>query len=122
MDFFAKFKNDNNSIYLVTCYHVISKMALDSYDKIKLKFNYYSIKLNLKEKRNILYDDKLDFMAIEIKDEDKIKVKSFEVNHDCYNYEYYNTKYVKRSIIIACFGEDNEVKLPQGIIIYSDNK
>ena len=120
--FFCKIKNDNNSIYLVTCYHVLSKIILDIYDEIKLKFNYYTIKLNLKEKRNVLYDVKLDFMAIEIKNEDEIKVKAFEINHDCYNYEYDNTKYDTRGIIIPCLGEDNEVYFPQGMINYSDNK
>ena len=103
--FFCKIKNYNNSIYLVTCYHVITKAILDNYDKIKLIFNNYSIKFNLKEKRNILYDDKLDFMAIEIKNKDKIKVNAFEINDNCYNYEYDNIKYDKRGIIIPYIGE-----------------
>ena len=120
--FFCKIKNNNNSIYLVTCYHVITKTILDKYDKIKLIFNNYSIKFNLKEKRNILYDDKLDFMAIEIKNKDKIKVNAFEINDNCYNYEYDNIKYDKRGIIIPYMGEKNKVELTQGILNYSDNK
>ena len=120
--FFCKIKNYNNSIYLVTCYHVITKAILDNYDKIKLIFNNYSIKFNLKEKRNILYDDKLDFMAIEIKNKDKIKVNAFEINDNCYNYEYDNIKYDKRGIIIPYLGKKNKVELKKGILNYSDNK
>ena len=120
--FFCNFKNYDNSICLVTCYHVITKEILDSYDEIKLIFNNYRVKLNLKEKRNVFYDDKLDFMAIEIKNIDGIKVSVFEINDDCYNCEYDNIKYDKKGIIIPCLGENNKVQLPQGIINYSDNK
>ena len=109
-------------IYLVTCYHVITKNIVDSYEEIELIFNNNKKKLNLKEKRNILYDDKLDFIAIEIKNKDEIKVNTFEINDDCYNYEYDNKEYNKRSIIIPCIGENNEMELSQGIINYSYNK
>ena len=35
--FFCRFKNFNNSvIYLLTCYHVITKQTLDSYDEISI--------------------------------------------------------------------------------------
>ena len=121
--FLCKFKYFNNAvIYLVTCYHVVTKQALGFYDEIKLIFNNNSKKLNLKEKRNILYNEKLDFMAIEIKKNDELNVNTFEINENCYNYEYDNKNYNKRSIIIPCLGENNEIELSPGIINYSDSK
>jgi len=121
--FFCRFKYFNNSvIYLLTCYHVITKQTLDYYDEIKLRFKNNSKTLNLKEKRNILYNDTLDFIAIEIKDKDKLNLKTFEINENCYNYEYDNNNYNKRSVIIPCLGENNEIELSSGIINYSDNK
>ena len=109
-------------IFLVTCYHVISKEILDFYEEIQLIFNNnINKKLNLKVKRNKWYDKELDFMAIEIKDEDEIKVNIFEINDNCYNYEYDNNEYNKRSIVIPCFGDNNEIKLSYGIINYSEN-
>ena len=121
--FFCRFKYFNNSvIYLLTCYHVITKQTLDYYDEIKLRFKNNSKTLNLKEKRNILYNDTLDFIAIEIKYKDKLNLKTFEINENCYNYEYDNNNYNKRSVIIPCLGENNEIELSSGIINYSDNK
>ena len=122
--FFCKFRYYNNDmIYLVTCYHVITKTILKCYDEIELIFNNNKIKkkLNLKEKRNILSNDKLDFIAIEIKIKDEINVNTFEINDNCYNYEYDNNSYDKRGIIIPCFGENDELKLSHGIINYSQN-
>ena len=75
----------------------------------------------MKEKRNILSDEKLDFIAIEIKIKDEINVNTFEINDNCYNYEYDNNSYDKRGIIIPCFGENDELKLSHGIINYSQN-
>ena len=119
--FFCKFNYYNNMIYLMTCYHLISKEEIDFYDEIELKFNNNKTKkLNLKEKRNILYDDKLDFIAIEIKNTDEIKLNIFDIYDYCYNYEYDNINYNNRSIIIPYLGENNEIELSQGIINYSE--
>ena len=72
--FFCKFKYYNNDmIYLMTCYHIINKEILNFYEEIELIINNMSKKFNLKEKRNIWYNEKLDFMAIEIKTEDNKK-------------------------------------------------
>ena len=121
--FLCKFKYfNNNAIYLLTCYHVIAKQTLDFYDEIKLIFNNDTKQLNLKEKRNILYNDKLEFMAIEILDKDELNVNAFEINENCYNYEYDNKNYDKRSIIIPCLGKNNEIELSPGIIDSSDSK
>ena len=89
--FFCKFKYYNeNTIYLMTCYHVIDKEILDFYEEIELIFNNIRKKFNLKEKRNTWYNKDLDFMAIEIKHEDNIDANIFEINDNCYNYEYNN--------------------------------
>ena len=108
----------------MTCYHVITKEILDSYNEIKLILNNDSSKkLNLEEKRNVLYDEKLDFMAIEIKNKDEININSFEINVEFYNYKYDNEKYDKKNIIIPSFEENNnKVELQTGIINYLDNK
>ena len=121
--FFCKFKyHNNNIIYLVTCYHVINKQILEFYEEIELIFSGVSKKLNLKEKRNTWFNEELDFIAIEIKNEDNIKVNTFEINDNCYNYEYDNNEYNSRGIIIPCFGDNNEIVLPYGAIINSNNE
>ena len=91
--FFCKFKYYNKDIiYLITCYHVINKETLDFYEEIELIFDNYIKKLSLKEKRNTWYNKDLDFIAIEIKNEDDIDVNTFEINDNCYNYEYDNNE------------------------------
>ena len=91
--FFCKFKYyNNNMMYLVTCYHVINKQILDFYEEIELIFNNNSKKLNLKEKRNKWYNEESDFIVIEIKPKDNINVDTFEINDNCYNYEYDNKR------------------------------
>ena len=76
----------------------------------------------MKEKRNIWFNEELDFIAIEIKNEDEIKVDTFEINDNCYNYEYDNNEYNSRGIIIPCFGDNNDIVLPYGAIINSNEE
>ena len=120
--FFCKFKYyNNNIIYLMTCYHVINKETLDFYDEIELIFNNSSHKLNLKEKRIAWYNKDLDFVALEIKNEDKMNVlDTFEIDDNCYNYEYDNNEYNNRGIMVPCFDDNNKIIFPYGTIINSN--
>lgn len=122
--FLCKFKYYNqDTLYLITCYHVISNDIFKNYDEIELIFNNNkSKKLNIKEKRDVWFDNNLDFIAIEIKDNDELKVNTFEINDDYYKYDYNYMDFNKRSIIIPCLGDSNEINLPQGIINYPENE
>ena len=109
-------------IYLITCYHVINKDSLNFYEEIETIFDNIKQKINLKEKRNTWYNEESDFISIELKPEDQIDADPFEINDNCYNYEYDNNEYNNRGIIIPCFGDNNEIILPYGTIINSNKE
>ena len=89
--FLCKFNYYNqDTLYLITCYHVISNDIFKNYDEIEL----------------------LDFIAIEIKDNDELKVNTFEINDDYYKNDYNYMEFNKRSIIVPCLGDSNEINLP----------
>ena len=122
LGFFCKLKLDGSEICcLFSNNHVISQDILSNDLNIKLNEETYNISLKLK--RRIWNDKNLDFVCIEIMEEDNLisKIEPFEIDENNYNIDFELEKYDKRGIVIASLGGKSIIDIPQGEIYCIEN-
>ena len=117
--FFIKlFKDGKELLGLMTNYHVITKEIIESKTIINIKYKYekelIQIKLDEKE-RCIKYNKDLDFVIIEIKQEDKIKDKYFLTPN------LNDKNFINENIIIVQFPLAGKLSKSEGKIIRIEN-
>ena len=117
--FFIKlFKDGKELLGLMTNYHVITKEIIESKTIINIKYKYekelIQIKLDEKE-RCIKYNKDLDFVIIEIKQEDKIKDKYFLTSN------LNDKNFINENIIIVQFPLAGKLSKSEGKIIRIEN-
>ena len=115
-----KYKNDY-IICLLTNHHVLSEDIIKAKENIQLKFNNSQKYLDLKLKRKIFYNKDMDYICIEILQEDNIQYEIIDIDDNCYNNSYNKEKYNGKNIIASGIGIDKEIKSSEGNISYIDD-
>ena len=122
--YFCKIKFEDNEICcLFSNNHVIAEDILLNKENIKIKFNNEIYNILLKLKRRIWNNKNLDFICIEIINDDKLitKIEPFEIDTNCYNIEYNVENYDKKEIILVSIGGKGNIELYKDIIYYEKN-
>jgi len=113
------YKEEKEFKCLMANEHIITKEMIELNKIINIKYNceekWIKIKLD-KNKRNIIYNKKLDVTIIEIKIEDKIKDKYFLLPNINNNIEYIN-----KEIYIVQYPKGNKLSYSEGKIININN-
>ena len=116
-----KYKNDY-MICLLTNHHVISEDMIKSKEYIKIKINNSQKYLDLKLIRKIFYNEEMDYMCIEILQEDNIEYEIIDIDDNCYNNSYNNKEYNGKYIMVSGIGKKKYIYSSIGKMQYIKNK
>ena len=123
--FFCSIKYEGEEMCcLFTNNHVITEDMIKNDKYIEIKLNNHIHKISMELKRRIWTDKNIDYTCIEIIEKDNIlsEINTFELDKNNYNIEYDIKNYNKKGIVIASIGAKGDIELPQGALLYVNNR